>query len=845
MGGEGPRICEDGGKGLFLPLLREHGEQEWPKPLRAVLYMCGLLWTFVGIAVVSDVFMSAIERITSQRYRRLSKATGRNETVLVWNATVSNLTLMALGSSAPEILLSVIEILGTGFFSGDLGPSTIVGSAAFNHLVISAVCVSAIPDGDLRAVRETNVYAFTVTFSIFAYVWLLIILLFSSPNVVESWEGIVTFLLFPLLVGLAYLVDKGHVSLGVANLGTSRLQRNGQHSKAVGAEDMGALVSEVRKLHGAWLSDEQVAAIVDHKHSLRENPKEPRRGPLGIMLGSGAVEATKDRGALTNVVVPFNGPAPEESSRGTLPHIPLLQFTTDRFCVLENAGTVTLPVCRKSYFDDSDSGLPSVVAVESKTVYVTYRTIDGSAKGGIDFKPVEETLEFLPGVDQMNISIGIVDNDIYEKNKEFYVELSEDDEVTAIVGQPRRATVLIVDDDLPGTIGFEKDELRVVEGIADSILDVNVRRSGGSCGRIGCKFQTENGTAVSGTDYEQSSGILAMEPGQLSTSIQLTIKATGIAGRSDMLRLVLSEPFGGSKFDTCSDGYPEFAILSVWIASEFQAKDSMERITSSLSRTWAKQRTGRQIWKEQFVEAIFGSGEEDEAEAENSPRPSQIIVWWSSQIISCPWKVFAAFVPPVDYCGGWACFVMSLIMIGAITAFVGDLAGMLGCVIGVPDEITAITFVALGTSMPDTFASMNAAVQDPIADASIGNVTGSNSVNVFLGLGLPWLMASLYWENRSPTQEWTDRYGSKSWTEMRKPGAALFVVEAGSLAFSVAVFSVCACTCVTILFIRRRLYGGELGGPTVPKRITSAALLSLWVIYIAMSSWYTLREKAG
>lgn len=30
------------------------------------------------------------------------------------------------------------------------------------------------------------------------------------------------------------------------------------------------------------------------------------------------------------------------------------------------------------------------------------------------------------------------------------------------------------------------------------------------------------------------------------------------------------------------------------------------------------------------------------------------------------------------------------------------------------------------------------------ADNSVGNVTGSNSVNVFLGLGLPWTMASIY-----------------------------------------------------------------------------------------------------
>lgn len=58
--------------------------------------------------------------------------------------------------------------------------------------------------------------------------------------------------------------------------------------------------------------------------------------------------------------------------------------------------------------------------------------------------------------------------------------------------------------------------------------------------------------------------------------------------------------------------------------------------------------------------------------------------------------------------------------------------------------LSAITFVALGTSLPDTFASKTAAVQEKYADNAVGNVTGSNSVNVFLGLGLPWLIASIY-----------------------------------------------------------------------------------------------------
>ena len=65
--------------------------------------------------------------------------------VPVWNGTVANLTLMALGSSAPEILLSVIEIVGNNMEAGELGPGTIVGSAAFNLLCISAVCVAGVP----------------------------------------------------------------------------------------------------------------------------------------------------------------------------------------------------------------------------------------------------------------------------------------------------------------------------------------------------------------------------------------------------------------------------------------------------------------------------------------------------------------------------------------------------------------------------------------------------------------------------------------------------------------------------------------------------------------------------
>ena len=108
-------------------------------------------------------------------------------------------------------------------------------------------------------------------------------------------------------------------------------------------------------------------------------------------------------------------------------------------------------------------------------------------------------------------------------------------------------------------------------------------------------------------------------------------------------------------------------------------------------------------------------------------------------------QIIFACVPPPSIWGGWLTFTLALVVIGIVTAIVGDLAAIFGCLIGLKDSVTAITFVALGTSLPDLFASKQAATQEKYADNSIGNVTGSNSVNVFLGLGLPWVIASLYW----------------------------------------------------------------------------------------------------
>jgi len=847
-----PEICEVGGGGMWLPLFGDW-EQGLPNALRCPFYVLGLGWCFMGVAIVSDVFMGAIEVITSKKTRLWDAEHNRHKTVAVWNPTVANLTLMALGSSAPEIMLSVIEILSDKFFCGKLGPSTIVGSAAFNLFVIIAVCVLAIPDGQVRRIKEMPVYCVTATFSIFAYVWLLIILLLISPNVVEVWEGVLTFLFFPILVALAWSADKGYFSCfsGRARTQKERLMI----TEGITMEELAEIEVQVRKEYGQGLTEEQVGRIIQIKRE--EPPSRAKRrvaatrnlfGGKQVRLSrvsagvdilkktmSGAFKTTWGN---TSQVVPSEPSPDEEEPLGD--SVTQLEFSCLKHAVLENAGSVTVIVVRTGNADG--------------TAKVKYKTVDGTAKASQkDYVHVEDELVFGPGVKEMPITVTIVDDAAYEDDEEFTIELFDpvlvdpsgcDCEVA--LGFAKVTTIVIIDDDHPGELSFTEDgvtatdDLHVQDTGEDAEITIKVARQNGSTGKITCKFRTEDDTAKAHYDYEPAEGTLEFEHQQMFQTVDLKLLARGRYERCEKFRLLLEDATGGGTFNKDTDGAEECAILTIWVETGQVQKQRVERLFNRVSTSWEKSKVGHSNWRSQFVEALFVNGGDDE-ESDEEASPS--LMDWATHIITVPWKLFFALVPPTDYCGGWVCFVCSLLMIGVVTAYIGDMANLVGCTMGVPAEVTAITFVALGTSLPDTFASKTAATQDPYADASVGNVTGSNSVNVFLGLGLPWMLASLYWTVNDPNSKWVGLYALDPDIDLKWRESGAFIVKADNLGFSVMIFSSCAFACITVLYVRRMAFGGELGGPKIWQYVTACSLVGLWVTFVVLFSWKAISEK--
>jgi len=814
-----PRICEVGGgdSGVLLP--GGDWSAEWPQGVKILIFFMGLVWCFMGVSIVCDIFMGAIERITAQKKRIASKSNPEHlRTVKVWNDTVANLTLMALGSSAPEILLSVIELFKGKFYSGKLGPSTIVGSAAFNLLCIIAVCVAAIPAGEERKIKDTTVFLITASCSIFAYLWLLFILTGPSPDIIDIWEGVMTFLFFPVLVLTAYLADIGTFSH------REGVTRDLVIWSELSLEELASLETKIRQQSCVELTEDEVTQIMEREYAAPASRAAHRVAATRSLTGGFKVKKSVKKPESEKMATNSSDTAKDRN---------LVEFSAAKYAVIENVGTVNISVLRK--------GDPS------SCMTVAYRTKDGTAKAGHDYEHVEGKLVFQPNDTVQHVAVKIVNDVEFEQDdEEFFIELIdlECSGNETVIGDLGECKVVIIDDDGPGVLQFATEEIQIQEEpTKKTTIQVVVKRLQGSGGEVSCKYRTEDDTAKSGHDFTACEGKLVFKEGQMSAHIELEILPRGRYERTELFRLLLEEPDGGVTFKESTDGGEDCCILTCVIKPAEGASKRVDKMLTSMHVNWDQARLGTSNWGEQLRRALYANGGREEQKEAH-------IMDWIMHIVTLPWKLLFALVPPADFANGWVCFCCSLIMVGFVTAIIGDMASLLGCALNIEDEITAITFVALGTSLPDTFASKSAAVEDPYADASVGNVTGSNSVNVFLGLGLPWTIGALYWKFIGATEEWSLEYmdistdvNGAAYDWKSGGGDARFVVRAGTLGFSVTVFSICALVCLLTLAVRRAVCGAELGGSNVGKYSTAAFFFSLWCFYIAMSSWSVIQNS--
>jgi len=207
------------------------------------------------------------------------------------------------------------------------------------------------------------------------------------------------------------------------------------------------------------------------------------------------------------------------------------------------------------------------------------------------------------------------------------------------------------------------------------------------------------------------------------------------------------------------------------------------------------------LWTQQF-QNLF------QAESFGGCRVINLII----HAVTFPWKSLSALIPPAPFLGGYLTFIITSIFILILSTLVGDVTSSLGCFIKCPDSILALFLISIGLNIPTLLAAKLAAVEEETADLPLLCLLVGNLSALCLGIVIPWLLCSIYWEVQG----------------------LQFVVPAGVLGNCLINLTFNGLTAVIILLGRRCCAGGELGGNKVCKIITTIVFFLFWIYTVLM-----------
>jgi solute carrier family 8 (sodium/calcium exchanger) len=444
--------------------------------------------------------MDAIEVITSQtESEEVKNETGEvigTVDKIIWNPTVANLSLMALGSSAPEIMLSVIETVTLlGYVPGELGPSTIVGSGAFNLLIITAVSIMAV-DEKMKKIDDVGVFMTTSFFSVFAYIWMWLTLEIISPGVIQMWEAIFTLLCTLILLLSAYGMDrcrrnsmkdgeeedeededgedeeeelarkmaKSALRILARKKGDRYVIECVTGGKNIDAEDKTKCTENFKKvLSLESLDTVDVGSLVDALKADNINER------IAFRKAASAGAGKRERDKASIMVTQLQGF--DEGKDNFMPN-PNVGFKSMNYVCSESVGTLEIKICKK---------------VQEELVFVV-KTQDGSATQPKKYEKVEEIVKMTKTQNEHIVKVTIVDDDDYNEDQDFYVEICNE-EGRKLEGDDCSTRVTIKDEDKPGEIGFDKKKYTVRK--MDKYAYIQLVRKDGSTGEASCYCKTE------------------------------------------------------------------------------------------------------------------------------------------------------------------------------------------------------------------------------------------------------------------------------------------------------------------------------------------------------------------
>jgi hypothetical protein len=203
-----------------------------------------------------------------------------------------------------------------------------------------------------------------------------------------------------------------------------------------------------------------------------------------------------------------------------------IQFETDRFFVREGTPTISVKVVRTGDI--------------SGTASIDFATSDGNATAGSDYTAVSGTLTFGPGELSKNISIPIIDDNLFETGDETFKLTLSNPTGGAFLTAPKEGTINLSDNEFQPFVSMSPT-LSIAEGDSGTQnIAVNVTLSGLSIQAVTVNYATSNGTAAAGSDYVAASGTVIIPAGSTAATINIPINGDTAIEANETFTLTLS-----------------------------------------------------------------------------------------------------------------------------------------------------------------------------------------------------------------------------------------------------------------------------------------------------------------
>ena len=172
-----------------------------------------------------------------------------------------------------------------------------------------------------------------------------------------------------------------------------------------------------------------------------------------------------------------------------------------------------------------------------KIVQLRFNTGDLTAQAGKDYRPTaNQTVAYDPA-DGLEFPFGValIDDSLDEGDETFALSVSS--ALGRVVVMDGTATGTIVEDDILPRLSVAGGS-----GTEGGALDFVISASAASVSTMQVNYQTSDGTAVSGQDYQAAQGTLTFAPGELSRTVSVSTLDDALDESTEKFTLTLSSP---------------------------------------------------------------------------------------------------------------------------------------------------------------------------------------------------------------------------------------------------------------------------------------------------------------